>query len=210
MLRKEYLDDEFVGEMRKRYFREDKLFSLSIKKPVILAIDMQNYFLSPSGKAYLPSAESFLKRIKNFFNAVKDKVSIIFTQHCHEGNSLSRWWGDDMRCEGHGFEIHPELRDFAIEIVRKHTYSAFHETSLHTMLRERGADTLIITGVMTHLCCETTARDAVNHGYNVIFPIDGSVTQNREVHECSLKALSHGFAVTPTLRDVIEWMHLLE
>jgi len=45
MLRKEYLDDEFVGEMRKRYFREDKLFSLSIKKPVILAIDMQNYFL---------------------------------------------------------------------------------------------------------------------------------------------------------------------
>ncbi len=205
MRKEDYLTDEFVEEMRRKYYREDRLETWNPRNVAILGIDLQNYFLMPGERAYLPSSPELVKRLKIFYRNVKD-TPLIFTQHCHEGNSLSRWWGDDMRCGGQGFDIHPELRDFAMEIVRKNTYSAFYETSLHAMLRERGVDTLIITGVMTHLCCETTARDAVNHGYNVVFPIDGCVTQNREAHECSLRALSHGFAVTPTLGDVIEWL----
>ncbi len=208
MWKERYLDQDFVERMKARYFKRKKLESLKPRNMAIIAIDLQNYFLSPSGKAYLPSAPYLLKKLEEFYSFSENiGLEIIFTQHCHKGNNLSRWWGDDMECEGDDFEIHPTLRKFSRQIIGKHTYSAFYDTPLEKILRERDVDTLIITGVMTHLCCETTARDAFNRGFTVIFPIDGTATQNRELHECSLRALSHGFAATPTLKDVMEWMH---
>ena len=74
------------------------------------------------------------------------------------------------------------------------------------MLGKLGVETVIVTGVMTHLCCETTAREAFVRGFNVVFPVDGTLTQNRLFHEATLRNLSHGFAVTPLLREVLEWL----
>ena len=48
---------------------------------------------------------------------------------------------------------------------------------------------------MTHLCCETTARSAFVHGYEVFFLVDGTATYNQDFHRASLMNLAHGVAV---------------
>ena len=53
---------------------------------------------------------------------------------------------------------------------------------------------MVVSGVMTHLCCETTARSAFVRGFEVFFLIDGTATYNKEHHLATLLNLSHGFA----------------
>ena len=112
-----------------------------------------------------------------------------------------------MPCGDESTEIDARLSIFADEVINKHTYDAFYDTDLENILRKMNVNTVIITGVMTHLCCETTARSAFVRGFNVIFPLDGTITQNSKQHECTLRALSHSFAVTPTLKDFEELVY---
>ena len=207
MEKEDYLKEDFVKRMRESYFREKKLRRLQ-GRAVILGIDLQRFFLDTASKAYLPSSKEFMGRITDFYDHAKGMgYEIILTKHCHENNIMSRWWGGDMPCDDMA-EVMPEVEKYSSSIVEKNTYSAFYKTELEKYLH--GVDIIIITGVMTHLCCETTARDAFVRGYNVIFPIDGTLTQNRELHEGSLRAISHGFAPTPTLEDLKVWMRQLE
>jgi isochorismate hydrolase len=62
---------------------------------------------------------------------------------------------------------------------------------------------LVITGVTTHLCCESTARSAFMRGFAVFMAIDGTATLNRELHLASLRALAHGFAVPLLVSDLL-------
>lgn len=76
----------------------------------------------------------------------------------------------------------------------KHTYSAFYDTDLDSYLKQREKTEVIITGVMTNCCCETTAREAFIRGYRVFFSTDATATTNEDLHTCSLKTLAFGFA----------------
>ena len=80
------------------------------------------------------------------------------------------------------------------EIIDKNRYSVFHGTDLDESLKSRRIDELIITGVMTNCCCETTARDAFVKDYRVFFVSDATATVNDELHVASLKNLAFGFA----------------
>jgi bifunctional isochorismate lyase / aryl carrier protein len=59
---------------------------------------------------------------------------------------------------------------------------------------------------MTHLCCETTARSAFTHGFEVFFTIDGTATYNERFHIATLLNLSHGFALAVLVEEVIEML----
>ncbi|MFJ9609784.1 cysteine hydrolase family protein [Kitasatospora sp. NPDC101176] len=71
-----------------------------------------------------------------------------------------------------------ELKDFVAEVtpalhVTKTVNSAFYGTpDLHAWLQERGARQVVVTGIITNVCCETTARMAGNLGYDAVFPAD--------------------------------------
>ena len=67
-------------------------------------------------------------------------------------------------------------------------------------MRHMRAFVFVISGVMTHLCCETTARAAFMRGFEVFFTVDGTATYNEALHRSSLLTLSHGFAI-PVLID---------
>lgn len=62
-------------------------------------------------------------------------------------------------------------------IVDKPRYGAFHATDLELILRSRGIDTVIISGIATNICCETTAREAAQRDFRVIFLSDGTATK---------------------------------
>ena len=59
---------------------------------------------------------------------------------------------------------------------RKTAFGAFHGTDLELILRSRGVDTIIIAGIATYVCCETTAREATLRDFRVFFLSDGTTT----------------------------------
>ncbi|ASJ09227.1 isochorismatase [Thermococcus siculi] len=207
-MKEDYFTREFIAEMRERYFRERKWERVRpFRRAAVLAIDLQRYFLSPESRAFLPSAGRFVPGLVEFYSELRElQVPIIFTRHHHESDHMTRWWGGDMPKDDPLNELFNDFRPFVRVVVEKNTYDAFYDTELETLLQKMGVETVIITGVMTHLCCETTAREAFVRGFNVVFPVDGTLTQNRHFHEGTLRNLSHGFAVTPLLREVLEWL----
>jgi nicotinamidase-related amidase len=119
------------------------------------------------------------------------------------------WWWKGKCVEGsRESEIHPELAPLPGEkVVFKHRYSAFYNTDLETVLRCLDARDLVVTGVMTNLCCESTARDAYYRDYRVFFLADGTATVNEEMHVASLLNLAYGFAFVTTADAVASRMN---
>jgi ureidoacrylate peracid hydrolase len=96
--------------------------------------------------------------------------------------------------EGHalwpGLDVRPE--DLK---VCKSRFGAFAPGSsdLHAILRDRGIDTLIITGTASQVCCESTARDAMMMNYKVFYVADGNATFTDQEHNATLSAMAHTF-----------------
>jgi len=108
---------------------------------------------------------------------------------------LSEWWGDLIEYGTKDWELIKSLKPPDTDgVIDKNRYSVFHGTGLDESLKSRKIDELIITGVMTNCCCETTARDAFVRDYRVFFVSDATATINDELHIASLKNLAFGFA----------------
>lgn len=105
-------------------------------------------------------------------------------------------------------ELHPAL-DVAPSdlIVNKTRYGAFHGTDLAELLRSRGIDTVIISGIATNICCETTAREAAQHDFRVVFLSDGTATKEMngvpadDLQQATLASLGMVFAQIATIDE---------
>ncbi|MEO0183159.1 MAG: isochorismatase family protein, partial [candidate division WOR-3 bacterium] len=74
---------------------------------------------------------------------------------------------------------------------------------LAKLLETQKIKQLVITGVMTNLCCETTARNAFVRGFEIFFVVDGTATQNELMHWATLVNLSYGFAIPVLTEEII-------
>jgi isochorismate hydrolase len=174
-----------------------------IAKTALLVIDMQRCF---SG-----IAQSIFGNVMALIDACRSVgVPVIFTRHGHrnpkeDGGMLAKWWGDLISYGSSEWELIDGLKPENSELlIDKTRYSAFHETELDEWLQRTGMEELIITGVMTNCCCETTARDAFVRDYRVFFVADATATVNDELHLASLKNLAYGFAHIVTTRSLHE------
>lgn len=109
---------------------------------------------------------------------------------------LGEWWDGDLIIDGTpDAELLPDIsRRDGDRVVEKNTYSAFAGTGLEEMLKVMRVEEVIVTGVMTNLCCETTAREAFVRGFRVFFSTDATGASNSDVHESTLKNMAYGFA----------------
>lgn len=171
---------------------------------------MQTFFLNPESPTFTCGGLAVLPRIKELLAAFrKAGRPVIFTRHVHHPDGLDagimEWWWQGMCIEGTPeSEIHPELAPRHDEkVILKHRYSAFYNTDLETILRCRSIEELVITGIMTNMCCESTARDAYYRDYRVFFTADGTGSINEEMHLASLLNLAFGFACVTTTADII-------
>jgi ureidoacrylate peracid hydrolase len=109
-------------------------------------------------------------------------------------------------CGCRGFELWPELevREKAL-IVDKTRFGAFvpGSSDLHDILQARGIDTLIIAGTATNVCCESTARDAMQMNYKVIFIADGNATNTDAEHNATLNNMVRLFADVMTTEEFV-------
>lgn len=176
----------------------------------LFVVDMQRYFADPDSHAYVPGAAHVSAGIRRLAEALFARdLPVFFTRHANtpeNAGMLACWW-DDLIIDGSPLAaISPDIDASAGTVLGKTQYDAFHGTGLEEILRERGATRVIVTGVVAHLCCETTARSAFVRGFEVTFPVDATVTYSQEHHLATLLNLGHGFAALGFVDDVLEAM----
>jgi len=184
------------------------------KRSALLVIDMQKFFLKKESHSYIPAAIAIVPNINLIIKNYREQnFPIIFTFHAYEVDEepgvMGRWWGDMFRVNNPLSEIHSSIDLSKDDIVlRKNRYSAFIGTDLEKILKEKKIDTLVITGIMTHLCCETTARDAFMRDYDVYFVVDATATETESLHISSLRTLTDGFTIPMKTDEILKGFKL--
>ena len=181
---------------------------ISMERPALLVLDMQKYFFSEKSHAFIPSAPAILPGVVDLISAFQQAgLPVIFTRHLNtpeNAGMMAKWWHDLIKKERPDAGLVDEVDALADEVIEKSQYDAFYETPLLERLQSAGVTDLVITGVMTHLCCETTARSGFVHGFRIWFTVDGTATYNMEYHLATLRNLAHGFATPVLVRKMIK------
>jgi isochorismate hydrolase len=179
--------------------REKRKWVFEPASAALLVLDMQNYFTAEESHAYIPAVKAIIPKIKILQQIFLEQgLPVIQTKHINNpGNAgqMKKWWRELISEENPLSASIADLAGKGIKIIKKSQYDAFYNTNLQSILAEKGVKQVIITGVMTHLCCETTARSAFIRGFDVFFGIDTTATYNSRFHLSTLLNLSHGFAV---------------
>ena len=146
------------------------------KKYAVLVVDMLNDFVTGAlkcdrGLAIVPKTAALLEGCR------AKGVPVIFCNDAHlkDIDHELGLWGDHAIAGTKGAEVIPELslcdKDY---VVPKRRYSGFFKTDLDLLLRELGVNTVIMTGLHTHMCVRHTSADAYQHGYNVMVAKDAT------------------------------------
>jgi len=202
--------DAFVLKLARTAYRQgDAGFALVPAKCALLVIDMQDEFVKPGWTPYwVPAATRQVPAVSRLIKDCRDlHIPVIFTvfSRTHEyldrpgsGNFMpnhypelgvdqSAWFVEGRIWE----ELSPVPGDL---VVHKPSYGAFYDTPLETILRNLARDTVIICGTLTNYCCGTTARQAYERGFKVVFGSDVTATDDPEMQEAELMVLRKGFA----------------
>jgi ureidoacrylate peracid hydrolase len=156
------------------------------EKTAMIVVDMQNDFVQEGAPIEIPRARAMVPRLNRLLNVCRaHQIPVIYIHHVIRGGDI-----DAGRLADHheairnnqaiiagtpNVEIYDELKPQPGDlVVAKPRYSAFYGTDLEAILRSKGIDTLIISGTVTNVCCESTTRDAFSRDYKVIFLSDGN------------------------------------
>lgn len=208
---------------RNRDNRDFAFTSLDMAKVAHVVIDMQTAYLSPGSCAEVPIAREIVPNVNALAKAVREagglNVFIRKTYNPSEPNPWGNWYasllGSPFSTElaaaltpgSPSHELWPHLDVSPGDlVVNKTRFSAFTPGTcdLHALLRERGIDTVIITGTLTNFCSESTARDANQLNYKVIFVSDGNAALTDEEHNSTLGTLYAAYADVVSTGGVLE------
>ena len=182
----------------------------------LLVIDMQQYFCNPSSHAYFKDSTTIIPNIHQLIITYRQQsLPVLFTRYAllqtENPGAMGRWWNDVLYDGNTMSSIIDALHPIPSEpVIRKTQYSAFFETDLDTILKSHQVTTIVITGVLTHLCCETTARDAFMRNYDIFFVSDATASDTKTLHSASLATLSDGFATISNTNEVCAWIKAMK
>lgn len=205
--------------------RTGKLHPFDVIEPrrsALLVIDMQNYFVKPGHQGETPMARAIVPNINRLAAGLRSRGGhVVWIRNgtsgtreswstYHDGlmtpERMQRRYaamenGQDGFAFWHENDIRPE--DACLTKTR---YSAFiHGSSeVERLLRERDADTVLIAGTATNICCESTARDAMMLNFKTVMVADGLAASTDEEHNASLCALYGQFADVQTVDEVLQ------
>lgn len=206
------IPDAIVERVVARRGSEHCYADLDPARTALVVIDLQYAFMDDAvGHAVCPAALDIVPAVNRLAAAVRQSgggvfwVQMTHDRHCLEEWSVAHEMASPVMREkriaalsegtaGHrlwpDLEIRPED-----EIVKKYRYSAFMPgtSDLPERLRARGFDTVLITGTVTNVCCESSARDANMTNFRTIMVSDGNAAATQEEHDASLAAFYNIF-----------------
>jgi nicotinamidase-related amidase len=182
----------------------------STMKTALLVIDMQNHFTS----MVTSSLSNVTKLICHFRS---QGLPVIFTQHGHSDaeltppfrNQLVKKWGPEgsIRIGTRAWEFIPDIVHLILGdalVVPKNTYDAFLGGQLEVRLRTNKVERVVVCGVMTDCCCDTTARGAFNRGFETWLVGDACGTATPAQHKRGLQVFEFAFGDVVSTEEVIK------
>ena len=180
---------------------------LDPKRTALVVIDLQNAFMDDEvGHAVCPAARDVVPAVNRLAGALRATGGAVFwVKNTFDETCLTEWSvmqdisTPAMRArraaamsegtKGHdlwpALDVRPED-----EILKKNRFSAFlpGASDLPERLRARGFDTVLITGTVTNVCCESSARDAMMTNFKTVMVSDANAAMTMEEHNASLVA----------------------
>lgn len=195
--------------------------SIDPTRTALLAIDMQSAFFEPEYGPYIRGVVPNINRVAAATRAAGGIV--IWTRHSRSDKAPYavpawhdevfpelRWRTEPLRAGNPAHALHRDC-DVAPQdiVIDKYRFSAFlpNSSPLDFMLKERGIDTVIVTGCVTGGCCESTARDAAMLDYKVMVASDATATLSDEWHNTAL--ISMGLLLIIDVRPTASILDLL-
>jgi ureidoacrylate peracid hydrolase len=220
------IPDAVVQRVIARRGGEHCFADLDPARTALVVVDLQRGFMDESvGHAVVPSARDIVPAVNRLAGAVRQTGGGVFwIKNTHDSACLTEWSvaqamaTPEMRAkriasmsEGMpGHDLWPTLDvQPADEIVLKYRFSAFlpGASDLAERLQARGFDTVLITGTMTNVCCESSARDAMMRNFRVVMLSDGNATSTQEEHDAALTAFYNIFGDVMDTDMVIARLH---
>lgn len=169
----------------------------------LLIIDIQNDYF-PGGKMELYNAnEAANKAAEVLMDCRMEEIPVIFIQHIADINSSF------FLPDSHGVELHDKVRPLPSELIIQKSYpNAFRETSLLEILHKNQMSEIIICGMMTHMCVDTSVRAAYDLGFDCTLISDACASKELEfdnirVHPIEVQS-SYLAAIDGTFAKVIK------
>lgn len=203
----------------------EKNFFYSLKEKVepqhtaLIIVDMQNDFCSAQGAMAkvrdVSAAGAIIPKLKEFIAQARSAgVKPFFIYMCRGAEDaqgpyeeMAHRRGRKLRlCEpdSWGVKIVDELSPVkGDEMVRKRAYSAFIRTDLDRRLRDAGIKTLIMSGVATNVCVESTARDGFMLDYYIVYARDLMAAYDEKLHDNTLRNIKEHFGEVVTSEDIL-------
>ncbi len=196
-------------------------------RTALVVIDMQNAFMAPGAAAEVPAARGIVPNINRLADGVRQAGGTVAWVYMELDSSLpgAGWpvfFGEifspdlaglyiaSLTKGSEGQKLWPELdtRDSDLFITKTRFSGFLHGASdAAERLNALGIDTLIITGTLTNVCCESSARDAMMRGFRVIMVGDGNATRNDDEHMSTLVSFHQTFG---DVRSTDETLALLK
>lgn len=206
------IPDEIVRRVAARRGTEHCFAELDPERTALVVIDLQNAFMDEAvGHAVAPAARDIVPAVNRLAAALREAGGGVFwVQMTHDARCLAEWSvAHDILTPAQqekrvaalsegtvGHELWPALDVRAEdETVYKYRYSGFlpGTSDLADRLRARGFDTVLITGTVTNVCCESSARDASMLNFRTVMVSDGNAALSQAEHDASLAAFYNIF-----------------
>lgn len=197
------------------------MIDLDGRSTALVVVDMQRYFMEEPFAGACPVAQETVPNVNRLAEAVRaaggtvvwlqmraDPISDVawtsLRERYSDDSASARW--NQLQPEAAGFELWPglDVRKPDLRVV-KNRYSAFISGSseLDAELRSRGVDTLLVAGVATNACCESTARDAMMMNYRVLMVSDACAAATDQEHAAALTNFYLFFGDVQTTDEVV-------
>lgn len=195
--------------------------------PALLVIDMQNDFVREGAPLEVPDARATVDPIKRLIGKFRERGHpIVFTRFLARQAPDLLWlwspqcrpetkccWKDHIRsypdaphplyCAQVIDELAPGAGDVVID---KYGYGAFHDTDLDKRLRALDVESILVTGTVTQICVEESAREAFHFGYRTTIVSDAVSSFAPDLHAATLKNFAMKFGWTTDTDTLLQWL----
>ena len=203
---------ESIARVQAQYGKANRIASLNPQETALLIVDMQKFYLEPKSTNFCPSALDIIPNINALATAFRDVGAPVIWLRNIVGNKDVKSWSSFYEClsethlsyrrdklakDGDGFQLFPGMDVRSSDRkVNKTRFSAFSRdaSNIEKVLGEYGTQVLVVCGIVTNVCVESTVRDAMMLNYEVLVVEDACASSNERAHEASINSMYTHFA----------------
>lgn len=217
---------EIPAELQKRLLsRRGRLHAYDAydaASTALLAVDMQNFFMKDGELMCAPASRDIVPNVNRLAGALRAAGGLVVWVVMEASEESRDAWENfhelfhpearnrrfaSLGPKGEGHKLWPALETAPVDArVVKRRYSAFIEgaSDIEQVLRARGVRTVLVAGVATNVCCESTARDCMMRGFRTLMVSDANASFTQAEHDAALLNFITYFGDVQSTAEVIE------